>query len=566
MSENNSKSVIIFHNKSEKEITDFLKNTTFKTAAEILISSVKIHLQTYMLLNDFKNLSVLYLNCCNIKSLYETSFTSLVNLEKLKLEENLIEKIPEGLFKNNTRLTEISFRCNSIEYLPLLLFNNLTHLLKLDLGQNSFGKTYIFFIRNASLKTLILDRNDIQVIDDYSFCNMHNLKHLNLEKNQIHMLNNDCFFRLKKLHDLNLGYNKILELRQESFRNLQHLHKLTLSRNALKSLSDNLFQNNKHLKDVSIKHNQLQYVDLKVFKNNPIEHLTLDIDGNLNWKLFKHNVELKRLFLLVRNTETIKFDNDFTKYFENKHKLEVFKLVLILIEIDLRFKFNVMQFLVKLHIESIRQISDIKRSLITWASFEGMNHLEMITFINLNLLFVRSNNDFNTCIPNLKYIHFRSNINVTQFVSLPKLVFLKLVDCPMTSFTEDTFDQIPNLTCATFLKTSLDYISVNLFKHNSTLKDLNFTSSKIQEFPDYIFKELIHLRILNLSNNRIKCITKFNFYGLNRLMQLDLSYNPIMIFHEEAIMPLVSLEMLILVEISVDPKIIPGNDFLQTIN
>ncbi len=90
------------------------------------------------------------------------------------------------------------------------LFSDLKQLEILLIGKNKLKS--IENIVSASLLTLNLDNNEIEIIKISTFRKSDNLKILSLKNNKIKQVQDKAFLNLKNLIEINLENNKITEL------------------------------------------------------------------------------------------------------------------------------------------------------------------------------------------------------------------------------------------------------------------------------------------------------------------------------------------------------------------
>lgn len=114
-----------------------------------------------------------------------TSIERFVNLKRLYLDYNHIEKINSDRFKNLTQLETLSLDCNEIKEIGKDTFENLPELKVLNLESNKISKIdKDAFKNNEKLEELNLSGNELTEIDYSTFENLPNLKMLDLQHNK----------------------------------------------------------------------------------------------------------------------------------------------------------------------------------------------------------------------------------------------------------------------------------------------------------------------------------------------------------------------------------------------
>ncbi len=167
----------------------------------------------------------LFLNENYIKDI--SPITSLINLVRLKLQDNAIQNVPSSISELKN-LIYLDLRNNSISSLPES-FSNLVNLKNLLIGFNSFQEFPV------------------------QITNLTNLQNIWFSNSKIVSIPN-CISKLKNLELLDLRYNQITNV-PNSVGDLVSLKKLWLNNNSITSVSDNLV----HLKldEIYLQHNQI---------------------------------------------------------------------------------------------------------------------------------------------------------------------------------------------------------------------------------------------------------------------------------------------------------------------
>lgn len=112
-------------------------------------------------------------------------------------------------------------------------------------------------IKSGKLKTLRIEGNSIENLEDEAFVGVENLEILILAGNNIKIIQPTAFSELFHLQKLDLKNNKISSLHQNVFNDLRALTHISLSNNDLSYLQGNLLAHQKHLQMVNFNGNPI---------------------------------------------------------------------------------------------------------------------------------------------------------------------------------------------------------------------------------------------------------------------------------------------------------------------
>ncbi|XP_035217029.1 leucine-rich repeat-containing protein 15-like [Stegodyphus dumicola] len=179
-------------------------------------------------------------------------FSSLTELQELKLQQSRIETVENSTFVSNTKLEKLDLSQNSLAVLCYSVFKDLRRLRLLDLSSN-----FVEFIEEAFVELL-------------------NLEQLNIRDNKLSQLTTRTFVGLHKVQYLNLDANNISAIEVGTFQYLTNLAHLIISNNPLTTLSRLDFFGSR-LQYIDISHVGLDRIpqsltkfvrDLRLAKNN----------------------------------------------------------------------------------------------------------------------------------------------------------------------------------------------------------------------------------------------------------------------------------------------------------
>ncbi|CAH1105176.1 unnamed protein product [Psylliodes chrysocephalus] len=190
----------------------------------------------------------------NITVLKKHSYMNLNLVVSIRIQNCSVKIIEEEAFKNvSVLLLEITD--NNIK--------NLTN--------GSFAE--VLFV------DLILDRNEIELIEEGTFNNIHPLWKglLSLQKNNIETIEKGVF-NGTDIRILSLDDNQITNIQPGAFEQMHHLRILTLSKNKLRNIGVGIFQNFPGLFSLDLSENHINKIDKLAFEDD--KELFLNLENN----------------------------------------------------------------------------------------------------------------------------------------------------------------------------------------------------------------------------------------------------------------------------------------------
>ncbi|XP_075461501.1 uncharacterized protein LOC142497516 [Ascaphus truei] len=219
------------------------------------------------------NLTSLFLSTSPMYTLESTELQSFKYLEVLYLDKCKLKKIRKSVWKGLESLHTLIIERNQLSVLEDFLFSPLINLQFLDLSKN-----YLTYINNKAffclhhLKYLILKSCKLAAIKRNTFSFIENLKSLDVRDNSISFIKSQSFYKLKNLETLLLSGNKILTIQKYGLRGLHSLKYLSLSKNVLYKVTNDTFSCLKSLVSLDLSNNQLCSFN-KYQSPNPFVHL-----------------------------------------------------------------------------------------------------------------------------------------------------------------------------------------------------------------------------------------------------------------------------------------------------
>ncbi|CAH1781886.1 unnamed protein product [Owenia fusiformis] len=202
-----------------------------------------------------------------IKALPDQTFKSLTMLGTLNLTHNDLETISPNAFGAPGKIIKLMLSGNKFKSVMSNTFKDFTGLtdLYLDLNKIEFCQTDAFKGANR-LNTLYLDNNVIKEINNSDiWTGLGSLKTLRLNNNQINALQDKTFIKLKSVEKLRLDFNRIATISTLAFEGLNKLANLSLSNNKIESIDGEVFRQITGLKHLDLSHNLIKNVGEQTF-------------------------------------------------------------------------------------------------------------------------------------------------------------------------------------------------------------------------------------------------------------------------------------------------------------
>lgn len=126
-----------------------------------------------------------------------------------------------------------------------------------------------------NLKTLLITKSNLRLIEFRDFMNMKKLQKLYLPENKIEKLPLCIFKYVEDLEIIDLSGNKIQELNEDTFVNLPNLQYFIANDNNIARLENGLFRQNFNLKKISMNQNNITIIEVNFMKLKAIEVVDL---------------------------------------------------------------------------------------------------------------------------------------------------------------------------------------------------------------------------------------------------------------------------------------------------
>ncbi|XP_042191184.1 podocan-like isoform X2 [Callorhinchus milii] len=202
------------------------------TLEELMLNSNNISQMSAYVLAKCTSLKSISLNNNNItdESIPEGAFNQVQNLRIIKMNHNLLSVVPANL---TTNLRELYLEGNQIIKIPDSVFANSSELTHLDLHNNHLNSNGIgdkAFLHMVRLEHLDLGKNALTSIPKQL---PHSLKTLLLQENNLTSIRKNVLWNMSKLEEIHLEHNKISVVAAGAFRRLMGLRHLDISYNQL---------------------------------------------------------------------------------------------------------------------------------------------------------------------------------------------------------------------------------------------------------------------------------------------------------------------------------------------
>lgn len=420
-------------NCANKGVTSFPRDLPLWTQVLILSDNPLETLESEFmpLLPPPSNLTQIDLSRTQLSQFDPDYFSTLFNdvnyiddhLKVLNLAENVLDTVP--LIRRLSSLTVLDLSSNKLddEAVVQVPISHYPSLQSLDLSSNQIRRIPRHFLvpsqeDNTQLTTLILNKNEIEVIEKGAFEALVHLQVLRLSKNSLKVISRNFFGDLPNLKELDLNFNQIEQIDSLAFNSLSSLQVLKLRRNRLAHLPDGTFWGLSKLQKLQLDHNNIT-------------------DVRLGWTFGM--ASLAELSLRHNSVEEIQ-DGSWNS---------AFNLV------ELHLNFNRIQ---KINRDSLSKLTKLKVlklpnnqiSMIDEQAFRETTSLEVLDLSNNELSWtIENSNGFFSTLNLLKKLRLDNNhfkhIFKHTFSNLNTLQMINLTGNPISSIQSDSFTWFKNL-------------------------------------------------------------------------------------------------------------------------
>lgn len=367
-------------------------------------------------------------------------------------------------------------------------------------------------IQNVSLDKLTLDSNKpAPTIDDdiyrkenlYAFNKVVPILPTYMHKKKSNIRKNKLIFMQPKDVEF-VSYETYKKTKRGAktnklFSNNKHLLFIRISNCGLKDISNELFDGLNLLETLILDNNVIEYIpDFSFYgasmlkslslANNKIKQLQVTSLGGL--------LDLKYLNL-QNNALTVLSETTFPPL----PKLTVADLSNNPIETVYSHTFEVLNATTELTLGSNDTQLHLHQN-----SFLGLDSLEVLNLINLNVLVLERNLFIG--LPNLIELDIKGTIThiaFDAFVEVPNIKRLKLSYCSIQSVSMDSFYGIYNLEHLDLSNNQLYELPPGLFDQQFSLKELILNNNKLSSLPEGIFKAIPNVLLIRLDKNPLHC-------------------------------------------------------------
>jgi hypothetical protein len=131
----------------------------------------------------------------------------------------------------------------------------------------------------TNLKTLLITKSHLRLVEFRDFKNMKKLRNLYLSDNKIEKVPHCLFKYADNLEIIDLSGNQIKKLNEDVFLNLPNLHHFSANNNEIEHLENGLFRNNLNLKKISMTHNRIEIIEINFMKIKGVELVDLRVNA-----------------------------------------------------------------------------------------------------------------------------------------------------------------------------------------------------------------------------------------------------------------------------------------------
>ncbi|XP_055716156.1 chaoptin [Phlebotomus papatasi] len=471
-----------------------------------------------------------------LKSISDTTFHFLRNLQYLNVQDNQIEQIVKGTFQGDihSNLETILMGYNSIKYIP----------------QHSF-------VDLENVRNIILSDNQIEKIERRAFMNLHQLRVLNLRGNKLTSISDEAFQNLPETEIIDLAYNSLNYFDFEFFDQVGTLStlKVNVSHNKINYLFDNKTffspgreygsQYHSNIKVLDLSGNNITDINGGYFRpveislthlylnKNNLMNTTRSVLGNLqhlHWLDLSHNQIIDLDYDTFRNTRKL-------QYIDMSHNrvadlpTELFKYITELRVVDLSNNY-IRSLPENLFFDDGLEKLDLSYNWLIKVPVNAMSNVAALTLCYLDLshnqIATIHNVDLSTKFRSLSYLDLSDNhllrLEDAAFATLPRLSTLILSNNAALEVTGKVFIGLEN----SLMDLQIDNVSLMTFPDLpfTFLKRLSISHNELPSIPPDLALNVSSLRHLDLSYNDLSAVPLIT-HSLPQLKSLNLAGNPI---------------------------------------
>jgi Leucine-rich repeat (LRR) protein len=159
-------------------------------------------------------------------------------------------------------------------------------------------------LEKMSMKKSFLEKIDLNAFGEINTANVQNLKTLIVAKNNLSVLEKGTFAGATALESLELSQNKINHIAGGAFSNLYNLQSLDLCNNLITELNDDLFEDLTSMKELKLTRNRIKIIDSKMFEKNLKLKIVNLVDNELTEIKTSHENQIINQLFLQNNSLT----------------------------------------------------------------------------------------------------------------------------------------------------------------------------------------------------------------------------------------------------------------------
>ncbi len=213
-------------------------------------------------LTALRNLRSLTLSKVGIVSVVSSAFgqyASRMALRRIDLSNNRLQSLMDDAFSGLDNLMELSLDKNLLSRMPTNALRPLRSLEDLSLGANRISKLEPNELPFPQLKSLSLEVNELEDLNEDTFVHTPELLYLYLGNNRFRVFDPNVFYHLRKLKVLAMGNNEqIKSIGPNAFAFVPGLVRLEMSECSLEDIAENAFSGTRNVQVLSFQGNKLR--------------------------------------------------------------------------------------------------------------------------------------------------------------------------------------------------------------------------------------------------------------------------------------------------------------------
>lgn len=258
-------------------------HTTTKLLLIVTLLSTTCRVQTKERQTTFKNVTIVAFAYPTLQLVLKNVQTNTLNdtlffgYHTIKVNNQNIPRLPSGCISSMETVKTIIMDANNITQIETRALENLPALTELRITKNNFYNLTFRAVSCKKLQVLYLNNNNITFVDEEAFMDLPDLRILNMEGNKITVIEAVWFKYTPNLYEIFLSGNKISQINKGTFRYLKGTRNVSdvlqniapniyLENNGIKTIRNGAFEGPGEIYDLFLNNNELETISVDTFR------------------------------------------------------------------------------------------------------------------------------------------------------------------------------------------------------------------------------------------------------------------------------------------------------------